>query len=241
MNSSRNIHRPTRRQSVGNAILEAASVVDTTAVARRLEAFTSAHVAYDAAQNAVVEATERVGAIRAGIAKGADPIDAAVDNLVIALIVDRRPRPNPLSHYGAPRQSAIAHMASVPKARTVLALVAGLEADDTLSAASRKATAAARVAAETVVEAARPLGPAETALRQARLARDGLGRNWDQALVNLKSDARIASNEGHDDLYTLLFAAIDNAKKAKSVAVEEEGGAAVIDSAAPVEEEAKAA
>ncbi len=217
MTTPRTKKNANRRRHVGDAILASASVLDTSVVAKRLEAFTAAHHALGAALSTLDEAEKHVELIRTNLVTVGANIDTTLTQLFAALIVDRGPQRNPFALYDAPSVSAMIQMSATAKATATLALVTAVLNDATVSPQTHTVAKALQAAAEAVAPAAQPLGAAETALRQARLARDGAGRTWDQALLNLKRDVRIATDEGASNLYTLLFDAdAPSAKKAKS-------------------------
>lgn len=220
MTTQRTKQKANRRRHIGDGILASASVLDTTVVAKRLEVFAAAHEALGAALSTLDEAEKHVELIRTNLVSVGTNIDTNLTQLFAALIVDRGPQRNPFGLYDAPSVSAMIQMSATAKAAATLALAAAVLNDATVSPQTHAVATALQAAAEAVAPAAQPLGAAETALRQARLARDGVGRTWDQALLNLKRDVRIATDEGATDLYTLLFSAGTPAKKAKSATEE---------------------
>lgn len=202
-------HRPSRRQQVGNAVLHAASVVETRAVAKRLAAFTEAHAVYEEAQTAVDAAQAQRRDVRRNMADSSTALEHAIDELAFALVVDRRPRMNPFSAYDVPSPSALKESSLADRLRAAPAVVAAVVADETLSDSSHKAAEALGLQVDALAAATEPLASAEVTLRTARLTRDRVGREWDRALHNLKRDVRIAADEGAEDLYELLFGGLD--------------------------------
>lgn len=206
MNYSKNYKRPTRRLKVGESVLDAAKVTDTAPVADLLDAFVEAHAAYKQEQDTVDEADARRRLLTREVAKVEKELDEAIGELDYALMVDRLPRPNPFSAFGAPSPSAIRDLPAEQKARVVLALVADVHGHGGLSTESLAVAAKAEQAANAVLSAVEPLGKAQATLRTNRNRRNRVGRTWDVALRNLRSTARVMASVHDTDLYADLFA-----------------------------------
>jgi hypothetical protein len=208
MNQSRKYQRSANRLPVGARILEAATLTDTTLVAARLSAFTAVHRRFEEAQAVVSEVQQRADAITTRIAAAEAAHDAAVEDLVYALLADRKPRRNAFSDYGDESPSGLRHRGPADKVSATAALVAAVAADPDVSAQSRTAADALRAASQELAALLEPLGPVEAELRRARAARDAIADEWDDAVGALRRGARVAADEGATNLYSILFGSI---------------------------------
>ncbi len=204
------------RLKAGAAVLEGAGVIDTQLVAARLEAFREAHRRYDEAHSAVLALQARVVELDAQV----DTLDAAhddaIEELMRVLVLDRKPRRNPLGGYGIEPPSRIQHRGPAAKVAATAMVVAAVQADATVSERSREATEALRRAAQAVAERLAQRVPIAAELEQARAVRDAIAPDFDKALQSLRRGARIAADEGAPNLYAILFGGIDKPTRRKA-------------------------
>lgn len=213
MNQSRKYQRSASRLPLGARILEAATLTDTSLIAARLAAFAAVHQRFAAAQTVVTEVQQRADAITTRIVAAEAAHDTAVEELVYALLADRKPRRNAFSDYGDETPSRLRSRAPAEKVSATAALVAAVAADPDVSGKSRKAADALRVASQALAALLEPLGPVEAELRRARTARDAIAEEWDEALGALRRGARVAADEGATNLHSILFGSIDRPRK----------------------------
>jgi len=195
----------TQRMDVGEAILAAAQLTDTTTVADPLRAFVDAHAVFTEAQTAVAVAQRGVDEVADDIGNLATHMHEAVDTLVRSLMMDGGERPNPLVAYGDTSSYALNRLVPAEAAPAVRRLLKVVFNDRNLSATSRAAAESADRTAQAVVDALPAIEPLEAKLREARRRRDTLGDRWDEALTVLRHGARYADSAGAHGLYDVLF------------------------------------
>lgn len=123
----------TQRMEVGEAILAAAALTDTTAVAEPLRAFVDSHAAFAEAQGAVVVAQRGLDDVADDIGNLATRMHEGVDALVRSLIMDGGERPNPLVAYGNTSSYALARLVPADAAPAVRRLVKAVLSERSLS------------------------------------------------------------------------------------------------------------
>jgi hypothetical protein len=195
----------TQRMDIGEAVIAAAQLTDTTAVADPLRAFVESHAVFTEAQAAVAAAQGGVDEVADDIGNLATHMHDAVDALVRSLMMDGGERPNPLVAYGNTSSYALSRLVPGDAAPAVRRLVKAVLNDRNLSRTSRAAAESADLAAQAVVDALPALEPLEANLREARRRRDNLGDRWDEALRVLRHGARYAESSGAHGLYDALF------------------------------------
>lgn len=205
MTQRKSIQRPSGRLQVGKAVLAAASVVDTSLVANRLAKFAAVHELLEAAQRTVDAHQKRFEQRLAKVGTAEAALSDALDELIYALLAERRPRQNPLAPYGNVSSTSIARMKPAERSVAVEHLVAELARDTTLSPATVEAVDTVRRSARNLNAALEPVVAAEAALRDARSNRDRIADDWDDALRALRRGSRIAADEGAPHLYSTLF------------------------------------
>ena len=195
----------TNRVHIGETVLAAARLTDTSRIAEPLKAFIDVHKALARAQARVDDAVARAQVV----VKRANELDVhqdtALDRLLLLLPLDGKPRGNPLEPYTGVSPSVLRKTAAGDEAAQLLDLAAAVRNDVSASAATREAADAMEVAARAVLEALVPLPQLEAALRAARHIRDHTGDRWDEALRVLKLAARAAEAQGAIGLYGTLF------------------------------------
>lgn len=198
----------TLRMEIGEAILAAAELTDTTAVADPLRSFIDAHAVFTEAQAAVATAQSGVDAVADEVGKLAAHMHEAVDVLERSLIMDGGERPNPLAAYGSASSYAMARLSPADAAPAVRRVVKAVLNSGSLSRTSRTAAEAVERASQAVVDALPALEPLKAKLREARRRRDNLCDRWDSALSVLRLGARFAESTGAHGLYDGLFGRI---------------------------------
>lgn len=207
MKAQRNGKGLRERLDAGAAILAHAQVIDTSPVERRLQAFTTAHGKYVAAQTKVEAAEVELHTASAGVERCEQEVDAAVEALALALANDGHSRTKPFAALGVAAPSDLKNAATGDKVEVSRQLAAAAQVS---RAAGRKTCEAARAIEEAAgkLEAAlRAVVPLESALGELRRQRETLGLSWNRALGVLRRDARSAEDEGAIGLYAALFGA----------------------------------
>lgn len=205
MNQIRTLKGHAGRIQAGKILLTSAESLDTTLVAPHLAAFNETHTqfvaavaAVDAAQAAVVAATDRLG-------EQANRLDAAFEKLLGQLVADGQPRLAPLAAWGADTPSAIRTAAPAVRIRSLQRLTTALIGDERLSPASRAAATNCSAEALALDTALSGQTAAEDAAGDARNHRNALADRWDDAFAALKRGARAAADDGAPALYAALF------------------------------------
>ncbi len=205
--------QPARRLKQGAAILAASDVADIRLVQKRFSAFAEAQRTYAKAQRAV-EAIE--AALRANQSKldACDAQqDAAVEQVVRALIAAGRPRQNPFAAFAVPTASTIQQLPYADEAEAIHKLAGGVQQDPTLGTAVRRAAQLADDAAKQMDKELVLVNKLRARLRSARQTRDAAQTTWKLTLAALKRGARAAADDGAADLYLQLFGSESRIKK----------------------------
>jgi hypothetical protein len=203
---------PIGRLENGAAILTAAAGIDVSLVRKRLDAFGRAHRAYTSAQAAVEAAEAQVRGRQSILAQRDAAQDAAVEELVRALLIDGRPRANPFAAYGVAAPSVVKQLNFGEKSKAIHTLANTLRADATVSKATQRAAQGAEKAARRMEVDLISFEELQGNLRTAREKREAVGETWDNALTALKRGARAAADEGAPGLYNSLFGRLTQAK-----------------------------
>lgn len=199
------MHNPGARRTVGQSVLSAAKVLDTKRVKVRLAAFAKAHSAYVKAADKVLAAESVRDAAHAAVAEHDVAQDAALDALVLALVVAGAPRLSPLKGLSNVAPADLKKLAAPKQARELLRATEAITKRGGLSPALKRATKAAHDAATAVLKASVAVAPREKLYQESLAARDALGLPWETALAYLKRAARVAEDDGATGLYGALF------------------------------------
>ena len=203
----------------GESVLSAARALDTSLVKARLERFERAHQEYADAQQKL-EAAEGQLRTAEGRVETCDAVqDKAVAALAGALIADGQPIANALAPFGAPPIGKLTRLLPGKEAEAVHDLVAAVQRDGRLSAATLKAAQAADKAARAVEQALVPLQKMQRGVREAQRMRDVRAQAWDTALAALRHDAQAAARDGMPQVYAALFPPSRPTAKPKTPAV----------------------
>lgn len=206
------------RSETGATILAAAEVVDVSLVTARLNAFASAHRAFNDAQRAVETAEVQLRAGQSLVAQRDAEQDEAVEELARALVVGGQPRSNPFAAFGGAAPSAVKLMPVGDEAKAIHKLAAAVQADQTLGKPAHRTAKLADEAAQIVETELATVDKLQAGLRAARDARATAGTNWDTALQALKRGTRAAADDGAPGLYKALFGHTRSKKKAPAPA-----------------------
>jgi hypothetical protein len=174
-------------------------------VKQRLLAFAAAHRDLVAVHEKLqsVEAGRRAG--RTKVARREKEVDAAVEALARAMIIDGHPRTKPFAALGSGAPSDLREVATRDKPKLIHQLA---EAAQSSRAAGRNTVAAAQAAdqaANKLQTAILALGPLDAARAELGGQRDTLGQPWDRALGVLRRAVHAAEDNGATGLYTALF------------------------------------
>lgn len=203
--ATRKTSSPKLRLDVGASVLSAAGAIDTRLVKARLGRFERAHEQYVAAQRKVDAAEAQLSIVQARVAERDAIQDETVETLAKALVTDGRPRANPFDEFGAVAPGTLVRLQFADEAKAVHQLVAAVQRNKTVSAATTQAAQAADKAARAVEQALVPVLKLQDRVRDARRARDAVGQGWESALAALRRAARSAADDGAHDLYDTLF------------------------------------
>lgn len=194
-----------RRKEQGDKLLQLAGTIDTRAVADRLAAFAEAHRVFVALQRKVEDATQRHLQETNSLSGESDALNVRIDDVAVALIVERRQLQTPFAIYKAPSPSVLKRLPPVKRQRIALNLVAAMRAGITLTPATLAAVTTLEEAALKFANLLGPLTNAEGEVVAARHDRDREGRRWDKALKALRLSAKLAAEDGVGSIYAALF------------------------------------
>ena len=196
---------PGGRVSVGDAILTSAKQAKTTAIKKRLAAFTAAHRAYVKAHDAADSASERLAAQQRAIAESDVAQDAAVEALAASCAGDGLPRANPFAALGFHAPSVIQAMGYATEAKVVRALATAVRRHPLASPRTRDAANASEKLARAVEAEIAKIAPLARAHAAAITEREALAQDWETTLAALKRGALAAEDDEGKGLVARLF------------------------------------
>ena len=196
---------PSGRIDAGNAVLQAASAVDSTPIHKRLTGFQKSHTAYVAAEDRVRRAAAAVQKQQAIVGEFDVTQDESLNRLASSLAGDGFSRINPFKELKFDSPSTIAAMNSVEEAVVVTKLGAAVLKSKKASKGSLDLAKKAQAAAAAVHKGAAPIPELQKAQQAAITYRDTLGIPWEKNFAALKRAARAAEDDGHVGLFEALF------------------------------------
>ncbi len=194
-----------RRQVLGDALIDRAAAIDTAAVADRLATFTAVHRGFVALQQRVASLQLRTNEGLARADRVAARLDARIDDLAVAMVVERRPLRFPFARYTSETPYSLKQRTRQDKPAVVLGLGATMRADHSLSPKTLAVIDAAEAAARELALVVDSLTRLEGELRAALHDRDQQAAQWDNALAALKISARLAARDGAGAIQATLF------------------------------------
>ena len=210
---------PQNRISVGQAILSAASEVNTAPIKDDLAAFVRIDQRYVAAETAVrkAERNKRAQEQKAG-ERDVDQ-DHAIVALGTQLSADGLPKGNPFSALKGkkpfPPPSTIRSIGYDVEAATIHELVVAVKKHHGLSKRSLALAARADKAASAVERELAPIPKLGETFSQTIRAREALAQPWETALSTLKAATRYADQKHGTRLFAALFQSAPRTKKAR--------------------------
>jgi len=196
---------PSMRLRTGTAILSGAQVVDVKPVRSRLDAFSAAHRNYAKAQRKVEEIETQLRGKQTRLVHLDSDQDDAVERLARCLVTDGEPRSNPFVNFNSQAPSTIRILPPAEEAQAIHALVAALQRNKNLSAATLTAARNADKASQKVDAVVAQMNTLRDNAVRARRKRDVIAQTWDNTLSALRRGARSASDDGAPALYAALF------------------------------------
>lgn len=203
------------RLASGEAVIAAASALDTRPIAAKLAQFRKAHASLSKANAALAAAEQRLVEAQRDVADFDNDQDAAVGALAASLVALGQPRINPfrkLSKYAPARMQQIGYDLEAKALLELSARARKLDGvTDEVQSATREAERCARALLAAVAVAERA---AERAAA-ARDRRDALCQPWETALAGLRRAARAQDQNGASGIFDALFR--PTTRRAKSV------------------------
>ncbi len=203
--AKKRMQAPSTRLKLGQAVLNAAQVVDTKRVQARLKEFAEVHRTYADAQRRVDEAEAKLDAEKLRLQHVETDQDEAIEQLARCLVADGQPRLNPFDAFGAEAPGRIKGMPPSDKVAATTTLVGALRRNQALPSATQDAVQRTEQAAKALEAALPPMAAIEAELLAARQMRDVIGQRWDDAIAVLRRRVRAATDEGAPGLYAALF------------------------------------
>jgi len=216
METSNSAITPTRRLTIGNAILAATQVVDTKSIRTRVQAFAGAHSNYVEAQRKVDEAKLHMEIAQRRVVQLDADQDEALERLACSLVNEGEPRTNPFSRFAADGPGRIKNMAWAEEVKAIRDVVASIQRNKNWSQATMDLAQLVEQAALKVEVELGPLQGLQTNLQEARKKRDVIARAWDRTLAALRAAARLAAIDGVPSLHDDLFVGSRPVKKTKT-------------------------
>lgn len=201
------------RLEIGRMVLVAAESLDTSRVAERLAVLAAENTQYAAAIQTVAEAQAREAGAGKGVEDAVALVDAALDRLIAALVVDGVSYREPLAAYGT-NPSALKAAALGEKTGLVTKLLAAVQRDAKRGPAVGEAVTTVAEAVAGYEERRRALAEAEEEVRGRRVTRDVAAARWEEAFARLKRSVKVAEDDGAAGLYAALF---DRARRPATV------------------------
>lgn len=189
----------------GEALLSAASSIDTKPVKAKLQAFAAAHKLFKSLQGAVAAAEDALASHRATVAEADVDQDEAVFALANALVGDGFERTKPFKGLSKLAPSALAELGYTKEAKEATALAKKVIANKKCGKASKDAAKALLKASSAVVKSLEPLSKWDAVYRAALSRRDAVAQQWTTALAALRRASLAAADDGHKHIYRALF------------------------------------
>lgn len=210
-------HSNTKRVKVGDALLAKAQLVDTKPVKARLTHFATTHRSYCAAQRQVDEAERQRGVVLRRIEQLDTAQMNAIEALAVALINEGEPRFNPFERFATHAPGQMKGLLIADEIHAVREVVAAVQSNKLLSAATKALADAAEQAAAAVEAALPEIDASNRNLDMARQMRDPLERAWDSDFSILRTLARVVGKAEAPGLFANLFGHTDTARTAQKV------------------------
>lgn len=207
---------PAAMVSAGEAILAAASSIDTKPVKAKLKAFADAHKLFKSLQGAVAAAEDALASHRAKVANADVDQDDAIAELANKLVADGFARTQPFKGLSKFSPSKLAELGYTKEAKEATALAKKVIASKKCGKPSKDAAKALLKAAAAVVKALEPLSKWDAVYRGALTRRDAVAQQWTTTLAALRRASQAAADDGHGHIYTALFRSTAAPAKKKS-------------------------
>jgi len=192
------------RLEIGKKVLVAAESVNTSLVAERLAALAAQQAQYAGAAQALEDGQAREAEAGAVVEEGSALVDAALDKLIAALVVDGAAYREPLAAYGT-NPTALKSAAQGEKAGLVTKLLAVVQRDAKRAPAVGVTATAVAEGVAAYEERRKALAVVVEEVRDRRAARDVAGDRWEEAFARLKRSVKVAEDDGAAGLYAALF------------------------------------
>jgi hypothetical protein len=207
---------PSGMVSAGDAILAAATSIDTRPVKAKLKAFADAHKLFKSLQGAVAAAEDALASHRVTVAEADVDQDAAVDALANKLVGDGFERTQPFKSFSKLSPSKLSALGYTKEAKEATALAKKVIASKKCGKPSKDAAKALLKAAAVVVKSLEPLSKWDAVYRGALTRRDAVAQQWTTTLAALRRASQSAADDGHKQIYTALFRSTATPAKKKS-------------------------
>lgn len=196
---------PAGMVEAGEAVLSAASTIDTKPVKAKLKAFADAHKLFRSLQGAVAAAENALASHRVTVAEADVDQDDAVFDLANKLVADGFERTRPFKGFSTKPPSELASLGYTKEAKEATALAKKVIASKKCGKPSKDAAKRLLKAAAAVVKALEPLSKWDAVYRAALARRDAVAQQWTTALASLRRASVAAADDGHKHIYRALF------------------------------------
>jgi hypothetical protein len=189
----------------GEAVLSAASSIDTKPVKAKLKAFADAHKLFKSLQGAVAAAENALASHRSTVAEADVDQDDAVFDLANKLVADGFERARPFKGLSTHSPSKLAELGYTKEAKEATALAKKVIASKKCGKPSKDAAKRLLKASAAVVKALEPLSKWDAVYRAALTRRDAVAQQWATTLASLRRASIAAADDGHKHIYRALF------------------------------------